>query len=205
MLLDPGPIVLIGDDVFPTPGDPPAFASDAAQLGATLGLHDAAMADQQSTMAGGAGSLMDGEAALDLADAATAHAQQADDFDSSIGAVAGNADAMDGEIAGLSSDASAGVNDAAMPNWPPFVNHQLDPPQDPRPPHPDPQDPHPDPPSDTGDPFADAVIALYLQMLDRVPSAEEIDSHRGNPNGIEGVREAILESDEYRQKHAGGQ
>jgi hypothetical protein len=63
--------------------------------------------------------------------------------------------------------------------------------------------PGPAPPP-TGDPFADAVIALYVELLGRVPSSSEIDSHRGNPGGIDGVRQAILDSDEYKALHGGG-
>lgn len=54
-----------------------------------------------------------------------------------------------------------------------------------------------------GDPYAAGVRALYLELLGREPEPGAVDVHRGNPNGLEGVRAAILASDEYRARHGG--
>jgi hypothetical protein len=53
------------------------------------------------------------------------------------------------------------------------------------------------------DAFAQGVIALYRQYLQRTPSAEEIDIHRGNPHGLAGVLHAIMVSEEYAALHGG--
>lgn len=52
-----------------------------------------------------------------------------------------------------------------------------------------------------GDAFAQQVLAWYHEHLGRRPGAAEIDGHRGNPGGLEGVLAAILGSQEYRDMH----
>lgn len=59
----------------------------------------------------------------------------------------------------------------------------------------------PTPPSD--DSFAAGVRALYQDLLGRTPGDDEINIHRGNPRGLDGVHDAILASDEYAQRHGG--
>jgi hypothetical protein len=47
------------------------------------------------------------------------------------------------------------------------------------------------------------VRAWYRQFLGREASDGDVESHRGNPGGLEGVRQTILGSDEYRASHGG--
>jgi len=59
----------------------------------------------------------------------------------------------------------------------------------------------------TGDPASPSdldnqIVALYQQYLGRTPSQDEINGMRGNPGGIEGVRQTILESPEYTTRPA---
>lgn len=74
------------------------------------------------------------------------------------------------------------------------------PPAPPAPPPPALPPPAPPAPAPV-DEFKAGVIALYNELLFRTPSRAEIDSHRGNPGGLAGVRETILESDEYAALH----
>ena len=52
----------------------------------------------------------------------------------------------------------------------------------------------------TLDAFAQGVIALYQDLLGRTPGPAEIQAHRGNPDGLEGVRATILGSAEYQAR-----
>ncbi len=66
---------------------------------------------------------------------------------------------------------------------------------------PDPSDQYPMPgdpgpsPTDTSD-FAKLVTGWYQQLLGRSPSAAEIQAHRGNPSGLDGVYGVIARSPE---------
>lgn len=46
-------------------------------------------------------------------------------------------------------------------------------------------------PATGGDQFAQQVTAWYQQYLGRVPTQQEIDSHRGNPGGLPAVQQVI--------------
>lgn len=59
----------------------------------------------------------------------------------------------------------------------------------------------PAPPPSADDAFAAQVRAWYHDMLFRDPSAGEIDAHRGNPSGLQGVYDTIIGSAEYKAKH----
>lgn len=204
MLFEPGPIDPIDVDAQFRSSTLPSLEATAAQLAGTLDGHASSLAAQQSSMASDDGGAAVDQGGLDLAAAETELAGQAGALDGSIGDVAAASEVQDGDIPGLSSEAAEDAAASAEIDWPGFVNHQPDPVADPRPPHPDPQDPHPDPePSPSGDPFKDAVIDMYHVMLNRDPSDDEIEIHRGNPGGLEGVRQAILHSAEYRQLHGG--
>lgn len=65
----------------------------------------------------------------------------------------------------------------------------------------DTNDPNSDP-SGT-DTFAEQLTALYQDMLGRSPTSAEVESHRGNPGGIEGVRQTIVGSPEYQERQPG--
>jgi hypothetical protein len=206
MLLDRGPIEPLDVDALIQSSSLPALDGMAAQLAADLGAHASAIDEQLMTIGSDDQGADVAEGGLDLAAAQDELDRQAGALDGSIGDVAAASDVQDSDIPGLSSEAAADAEASTAIDWPGFVSHEPDLTQDPRPPHPDPQDPHPDPaPSESGDPFTDAVRALYASMLNRDPSPDEIEIHRGNPGGIEGVRETILHSAEYRQLHGGEQ
>lgn len=198
-----GPIDPIDVEAWTRAGDRSTLASDAAQLAAQLDIAVSVISGEQGTMAAGATPGMGAGAEADLFAAADAHDRQARDFDSTIGAVAGNADAMEGEIAGLSGEAASDITSAASVDFGSFTPHPADGSEGQGPPRRDPNDQSPRPPEDENrDAFADNVQAFYLDLLGRSAGADEIDAHRGNPGGLEGVRQTILNSDEYRALHA---
>jgi hypothetical protein len=216
MLLDRGPIDPIDVDAQFAPSSLPPLEGVVAETVAQLGAGDAALAGQQSIMAS------DDEASdviaggLDLATADEELAGQAGALDSAIGGVAAAADVQDGDIPGLSNESVEDASASTAIDWPPFTDHANNntPPTAPPvvPIDPElPQPPYIDPGAGGGagpavpvvDAFAQAVVALYAELLDRTPSADEIAIHRGNPGGLAGVRQTILDSDEYRSLHGG--
>jgi hypothetical protein len=205
MLLDRGPIEPLDVDALIQPSSLPALEGIAAQLAADLGAHASAVDEQLMTIGSDDQGAEVAEGGFDLAAAQDELDRQAGALDGSIGDVAAASDVQDSDIPGLSSEASsrrrgehgnrlAGVceppagRDAGSPTAAPGPAGSASGSRR---------------ASDSGDPFADAVRALYASMLNRDPSPDEIEIHRGNPGGIDGVRETILHSAEYRQLHRG--
>jgi hypothetical protein len=68
-----------------------------------------------------------------------------------------------------------------------------------------PYDPYaPEPDASAPVSLDEQIRQLYQELLGRPPSPEEIATHRGNPGGLEGVRQTILTSPEYGARGTAG-
>lgn len=188
MRREPGPLPLFTDAQLPTPGPRHTFAALAAREAAILEAAAGSLSTSGGRLAPAVAGPVDLAAASDLAAAIAAHDRQSRESDSAIGAVAGDADTLEGVLAGLTNELGreleAAANPPAVPA-PPTENQD-----------------------DRFDPeFADIVREYYQKFLEREASDEEIEAHRGNPAGFAGILAAIFASDEYqelqRRKRAG--
>lgn len=204
MLFNPGPLDPVDVDAATRIGPRSTFAADAARVAQQLGAGDGALGASQGAMASAWAPGVELGAGSDLAAAADAHDRQARDFDDSIGAVAGNADAHVGEIAGLSNDTAADI-EAGEPGFPDYVDHPIPGTEGGPPPigEAPPREPPPEPPDDEHPTIYDAIARLYRELLDREGSQGEIEGWVATGLTIDEIRAAFLDSPEYHEKHGG--
>jgi len=204
MLFERGPMDPVDVDAWTQPGARATVAGDAASLTGQLGAVGQSLGGTLGALAAAGGSAMDAGAGLDLAAAAAAHDAQQRDFDSSVGTIAGNADAQEGELAGLASDTASDIS-AGEPNFPDYVEHPIpgrsgSPPPGGEEPEPEPP---PEPPDDEHPSIYDAIARLYRELLGREGSQEEIEGWVATGLSIDEIRQRFLDSPEYREKHGG--
>lgn len=196
MLFEPGPLVPIDVDLWTRPGPKTNLEGDAASLAAQLGAHDSAISGAQQSMRASWSPGVAGDAGLDLGAAAGAHDQFAKEFDSSVAAIATNADAQTGTIAALINDTGDDLKAGEPPlpepvTWPPPPSWGIG---EGNPP------PEPEPTPPPGGTVADFIIGLYQKYLRRSPSTPEINNWADHWPNKDLIEHGILYSQENADK-----
>lgn len=196
MLFERGPLDPVDVEAATVLGPRTTFAADAAQLAQQLGNGGDALGSSASVMASAWTSRVETEAGGDLAAAADAHDRQVRDFDSSIGAVAGNADSHVGEIAGFANDTNSDI-EAGEPGFPDYEVH---PPEPSWPGGEENPPPGPNPTPPPGGTVADLIIRYYAKYLRREPSLAEINVWSERWPNQDAIEHGILYSNENGDK-----
>lgn len=204
MLLERGPIEPIDVGAQFRASSLPSLVSSVSSVTQNLAGVQASLGAQLSTMASDDSvPLLDG-IVLDLATVNDELARQAGALDSSIGDVAVAAGEQEAQLPGLTSDVASDLS-TQNPSTPDYVDHAFPPGSLPTPPRGEENPPEqpPEPPTDEFPTLYDAIARLYRELLDRDGSSGEIEGWVATGLSIGDIRQAFLDSPEYREKHGG--